>query len=261
MGRTLTLVPAIFVAIWAQCSVAGDVAPKSSEIVAVLFGKTYTFADVGPSKAVVDTFRREALETVLLTPRGLRQIATANFHDLALPTIIAQDLPKCDFSVSSAEVRDFVDWWKAGVEKDYPAYLAFVESQPVNVLALAGKPLEQLTTSNGDAIRVAKHYIVEWKQNACLYRAFGGRVERHSFGNILFLTEGGFLYPHYEFGFPADARLREYANAMSTGELKFPDARYKHLFFQVCPDCSVAPSYYLGSNSARMVLRPFWSRR
>jgi hypothetical protein len=225
----------------------------------VLYGRTYTYGDLLQLTRAERLAALRARNPRVTIPADLvgsleqRGGAANRLRRMALTEGIRRELPDCDISVSIPERVAFLRWWRRGAEAIEAAGTLTDAQQQI------AKPAHDIIETNADAVQLTDQKIAEWKENACLYRAYGGRVQK-PYANSLpnfsqpVIVLNGFPFPLAP-PVPFDAHARHYARLIATGNLGFPEARYRALFLGF--DCRLCV-YYSDSEAAALLSVPYW---
>jgi hypothetical protein len=168
---------------------------------------------------------------------------------------IRRELPDCDISVSIPDRVAFLRWWRRGAEAiEASGTLTGAQRQ-------MAKPANEITETNTDVAQLADQFIAEWKENACLYRVYRGRAQKpyensRPNGRRPVIILNGFPFPLAP-PVPLDAHARHYARLMETGNLRFPEPRYRTFFLGFdCRSCV----YYSDGEAAALLSVPYWQQ-
>lgn len=245
--------------------------PERDEVVGILYGKTYLFGDLSPTRAEL----RDHYETNLsvegptfvmtLSAGSMRSRASSTFMSIAKRETLENMLPQCGLLVSNAEVSEYVDWWSESVRRATPHGLAAALARRFSHVP-THRPIDEIVATDPVVAGLARQWILSWKQDRCIYHEYGGGDVQRTAANKANNPLGWKLTVYYELpvmevhpAVPLAAYRAHYAAAMANGDLSFPDPRYADAFFWRFRDSGTF-AYYGANEAAEYFNIPYWTK-
>lgn len=243
--------------------------PSDGDVVGILHGKTYTYGELEPSseeKSMAAKYAKgEAYE------KALRAKAAVALRNIATSEILAKRNPDCDLVATPAETEAFLSWWQKSSQEILNVLVANTQAgSPDRKVRISGawNDLDEINPGNSKTADAAREKIKTWKENFCVFKAYGGGRVHRDLGMYAFLEPGetpiggyetlaGYPYPIVvSDGVPLNGYRALYEAAKESGAISFPDARYEEGFFAYYRNESL-PSFAEADEEAAITTR-YW---